>query len=135
MLSLPTRKAEHERRREQHRNKSAKAPQMSLTRRAAKKLKIDWAGYTPPIPAFLGVRTFDDYSLEELVPYIDWMPFFNAWEFAGKFPDILRDPIIGEAASQFVCGCTAHARAPGRGEMVASACSGRIFSRQQRRRR
>jgi 5-methyltetrahydrofolate--homocysteine methyltransferase len=92
-------KAENEVRREQHRNKSAKAPQLSLQQARAKKLKIDWAAYTPPVPSFLGVRSFDNYPLEELVPYIDWMPFFNAWEFAGKFPDILTDAVIGEAAS------------------------------------
>jgi 5-methyltetrahydrofolate--homocysteine methyltransferase len=92
-------KADHERRREQHRNKSAKAPQLSLSQARAKKFKIDWATYTPPVPTFLGVRTFVDYPLQELVPYIDWMPFFNAWEFAGKFPDILKDAVVGEAAS------------------------------------
>jgi 5-methyltetrahydrofolate--homocysteine methyltransferase len=92
-------KAENEVRREQHRNKSAKAPQLSLQQARAKKLKIDWAGYTPPVPSFVGVRSFDDYPLAELVPYIDWMPFFNAWEFAGKFPDILTDAVIGESAS------------------------------------
>ena len=92
-------KAEHERRREQHRSKSVKAPQLSLAQARAKKLKIDWAAYTPPIPSFLGVRSFDDYPLDELSPYIDWMPFFHAWEFAGKFPEILRDPVVGEAAS------------------------------------
>jgi 5-methyltetrahydrofolate--homocysteine methyltransferase len=92
-------KAENEVRREQHRNKSAKSPQLSLQQARAKKLKIEWSGYTPPVPSFLGVRAFDDYPLEELVPYIDWMPFFNAWEFAGKFPDILTDKIIGESAS------------------------------------
>jgi 5-methyltetrahydrofolate--homocysteine methyltransferase len=92
-------KAEHERRREQHRNKSAKSPQMSLQQARGKRLKIDWPQYTPPVPTFIGVRTFDDYPLQELVPYIDWMPFFNAWEFAGKFPDILTDAIVGEAAS------------------------------------
>ncbi len=92
-------KAEHERRREQHRNKGAKAPQMSLIQARSRKLKLDWADYIPPTPSFVGVRTFGHYPLEELVPYIDWMPFFNAWEFTGKFPDILRDPIIGEAAT------------------------------------
>jgi 5-methyltetrahydrofolate--homocysteine methyltransferase len=46
-----------------------------------------------------GIRRFEDVPLEDLVRYIDWMPFFNAWEFAGKFPDILTDPIVGEAAS------------------------------------
>jgi 5-methyltetrahydrofolate--homocysteine methyltransferase len=92
-------KAEHERRREQHRNKSVKAPQLSLNLARAKKLKIDWSTYTPPVPSFVGARTFADYPLDELVPYIDWMPFFNAWEFAGKFPDVLTDPVVGEAAS------------------------------------
>jgi 5-methyltetrahydrofolate--homocysteine methyltransferase len=92
-------KIENERRREQHRNKSAKAPQLSLSQARTKKFKIDWSAYTPPAPTFLGLRSFDDYPLDELVPYIDWMPFFNAWEFAGKFPDILSDPIVGEAAT------------------------------------
>jgi 5-methyltetrahydrofolate--homocysteine methyltransferase len=92
-------KVENEVRREQHRNKSAKAPQLSLQQARAKKLKIEWAAYTPPVPSFVGVRSFEDYPLEELVPYIDWMPFFNAWEFAGKFPEILTDAVIGESAS------------------------------------
>jgi 5-methyltetrahydrofolate--homocysteine methyltransferase len=99
-------KAEHERRREQHRNKGAKAPQLSLPQARSKKLKIDWSTYVPPVPSFLGVRSFDDYPLEELLPYIDWMPFFNAWEFAGKFPDILQDPVVGEAASSLYADAT-----------------------------
>jgi 5-methyltetrahydrofolate--homocysteine methyltransferase len=99
-------KAEHEHRREQHRNKSVKAPQLSLPQARAKRLKIDWAAYAPPAPSFLGVRAFDDYPLDELLPYIDWMPFFNAWEFAGKFPDILRDPVVGEAASSLYADAT-----------------------------
>ncbi len=92
-------KGDHERRREQHRNKSAKAPQLSLTESRARKLAIDWNAYVPPVPSFLGLRTFEDHPLEELVPYIDWMPFFHAWEFAGKYPDILSDPVVGEAAT------------------------------------
>jgi 5-methyltetrahydrofolate--homocysteine methyltransferase len=99
-------KGEHERRREQHRNKSAKAPQLSLAQARAKRLKIDWSDYEPPVPRFFGVRAFDEYPLQELVPYIDWMPFFNAWEFAGKFPDILRDPVIGEAAGSLYADAT-----------------------------
>jgi 5-methyltetrahydrofolate--homocysteine methyltransferase len=51
------------------------------------------------VPRFLGVRAFDDYSLEDLTRYIDWMPFFNAWEFSGKFPDILTDPVVGDQVS------------------------------------
>jgi 5-methyltetrahydrofolate--homocysteine methyltransferase len=99
-------KAEHERRREQHRNKSAKTPQLSLTQARAKKFNIDWSAYVPPVPSFLGVRTFDDYPLDELLPYIDWMPFFNAWEFAGKFPDILQDSVVGDAASNLYADAT-----------------------------
>jgi 5-methyltetrahydrofolate--homocysteine methyltransferase len=99
-------KAEHERRREQHRNKSAKAPQLSLAHARAKKFKIDWSVYAPPVPAITGVRCYDRYPLAELVPYIDWMPFFHAWEFAGKFPDILRDPVVGEAASSLYADAT-----------------------------
>jgi 5-methyltetrahydrofolate--homocysteine methyltransferase len=92
-------KAENETRREQHRNKSAKAPQLALAQARSRKYSIDWARYQPPVPSFLGLEVMEDYPLAELVPYIDWMPFFNAWEFAGKFPDILTDPVIGEAAS------------------------------------
>ena len=99
-------KADHERRREQHRNKSAKTPQLSLPQARARKLKLDWPNYVPPVPSFLGVRAFDDYPLAELLPYIDWMPFFHAWEFAGKFPDILEDAVVGEAASGLYADAT-----------------------------
>ena len=92
-------KAEHQRRRHQHRSKSAKSPQLSLAQARARRLKIDWDAYTPPLPSSRGITVFEDYPLDELVPYIDWMPFFNAWEFTGKFPDILRDAKVGEAAS------------------------------------
>ena len=51
------------------------------------------------MPRFLGAKVFDDVPLSALTPYIDWMPFFNAWEFTGKFPDVLKDPVRGEAAS------------------------------------
>ncbi len=91
-------KTDNARRREQHRNKSAKGPAMPLRAARADKFAIDWARYEPPRPQFLGVRAFEDYPLAELVPYIDWMPFFNAWEFAGKFPEILQDAVVGEAA-------------------------------------
>ena len=61
-------------------------------------LKLDWAGYTPPKPAFTGTKTFADYPLAELVERIDWQPFFATWELRGRFPDLLDDPVIGEAA-------------------------------------
>jgi len=90
--------SEHERRREQHRNKTVKAPQVSIEQARERRFVATWASYTPPPPQFLGQRLFADYPLEELLPYIDWMPFFNAWEFAGQFPQILSDPVVGEAA-------------------------------------
>jgi 5-methyltetrahydrofolate--homocysteine methyltransferase len=91
---------EHERRREQHAGKSVKQPALSIEQARANRRRIDWTAYEPVAPRLLGVQSFDDYPLEELLPYIDWMPFFNAWEFAGKFPDVLTDPVVGEAASQ-----------------------------------
>ena len=60
--------------------------------------KPDWLGYTPPRPALLGTKTFVRYPLAELVPYIDWTPFFMAWELKGAYPAILEDPAQGEAA-------------------------------------
>ncbi|WP_114560238.1 methionine synthase [Desertihabitans aurantiacus] len=59
---------------------------------------VDWTGYEPPQPNQLGVHVLDDYPLAELVDYIDWQPFFNAWEMKGRFPDILHAPASGEAA-------------------------------------
>ncbi len=61
---------------------------------------IDWSSYTPPKPKFTGVKVFEQYSLRELVDYIDWTPFFMSWDLAGKYPQILTDDIVGEAASQ-----------------------------------
>jgi 5-methyltetrahydrofolate--homocysteine methyltransferase len=64
----------------------------------ANKLKLDWPGYMPPKPTFLGTRSFNGYDLAELARYIDWTPFFHAWELKGTFPRILDDDKYGEAA-------------------------------------
>ena len=61
------------------------------------RLVIDWSA-PPPRPSFLGVRAWDDYPLGELVERIDWTPFFTAWELKGRFPAILDDAVVGEAA-------------------------------------
>lgn len=61
-------------------------------------IKIDWQNYVPPIPATPGVHTLDDYPLDVLVDTIDWTPFFITWELAGKYPKILNDEKVGEAA-------------------------------------
>ncbi|MDB5456780.1 MAG: methionine synthase, partial [Caulobacter sp.] len=70
----------------------------SLDEARKKKFAIDWQGYTPPKPAFLGLRTFEP-SLAELVPFIDWSPFFASWELVGRFPQILEDDVVGTAAT------------------------------------
>jgi len=61
---------------------------------------IDWDAYDPPKPAFTGARTIEDMPLADLVPFIDWSPFFMAWEFKGKFPEILRHPQTGPEATK-----------------------------------
>jgi len=63
-------------------------------------LAIDWSSYQPVVPTFTGAKVFDAYNLAELVPYIDWQPFFIAWEMHGKFPAILSDEIIGKEATK-----------------------------------
>lgn len=60
--------------------------------------RIDWRSYTPPAPKWLGVRRFEQYDLAEIARYIDWTPFFQSWELAGRFPAILDDEIVGESA-------------------------------------
>jgi 5-methyltetrahydrofolate--homocysteine methyltransferase len=64
----------------------------------ANKVAIDWSAYAPPEPSFLGTRTFEDYDLGELRDYIDWTPFFQAWELAGRYPRILDDAVVGHEA-------------------------------------
>ena len=88
--------------RERHAQKNDR-PMLTLAKARANRTPIDWDGYTPPVPAQgvgvkAGVRVFSDYDLAELREYIDWQPFFNAWEMKGRFPDILNNPASGEAA-------------------------------------
>ena len=87
------------RRRDRHANKKRLSPQLSLQQARARKHQCDWNQYEPPTPSFTGTRVFEDIDLNELRNYIDWMPFFNAWEFHGKFPQILSDATVGDAAS------------------------------------
>lgn len=62
--------------------------------------KIDWDGYTPVLPTFTGTKVFDNFNLAEIATYIDWAPFFIAWELGGRFPDILTDNVIGKEATK-----------------------------------
>ncbi len=71
---------------------------VSLVEAQKRGLLTDWANYTPPKPGFIGVRTLRDYSLQEISEYIDWTPFFHAWELVGRYPKILQDETVGETA-------------------------------------
>ncbi len=64
------------------------------------KWTMDWATYTPPVPDKIGIQEKIPFPLEELIPYIDWTPFFSSWELAGKYPDILKDAVVGEEATK-----------------------------------
>ena len=89
--------ADYVRIREQHAKK--KGPQLvSLAHARANAFKADWPGYVPPVPTFLGRREIRNADLGEIARYIDWAPFFQAWELAGAFPAILDDPVVGESA-------------------------------------
>ena len=72
---------------------------LSLAAARANALRLDWSGaYAPPVPRLLGTRTFVDIPIAELIDTIDWTPFFATWELIGKYPAILNDPTLGEAA-------------------------------------
>ena len=80
------------------RGRAAKS-RMSLAAARANRLKLDWQNYQPPKPSFTGTRAFRNYDLAALIPFIDWTPFFSAWEMKGTFPGILSDSRYGKAAS------------------------------------
>jgi 5-methyltetrahydrofolate--homocysteine methyltransferase len=75
-------------------------PLVTLAAARANKVAVDWAAYTPPAPKFIGRRVFRNYDLAELAGFIDWAPFFQTWDLAGKFPEILRDELVGGEAQR-----------------------------------
>ena len=84
--------------RTRHRNRGDAKRLVSLDKARAQRFDGDWANYTPPAPKHPGLTVFDDYPLTDLVDLIDWTPFFNAWELAGRYPQILDDAVVGTAA-------------------------------------
>ena len=79
--------------RQQHANKK-QTPLWPLAKVRANKTRIDWQGYTPPVPKFIGRRIFKNFDLAELAKFIDWGPFFQTWDLAGPFPAILKDEVV-----------------------------------------
>jgi len=73
---------------------------ISLDAARANRFKPDWNRYNPPAPKKTGIWNLTDYDLSELRQYIDWTPFFQSWQLAGKYPQILKDPVVGKEATQ-----------------------------------
>lgn len=92
--------AEYEKLRSDFANKKSAKQYIPFAEAQANAVKIDWTNYVPPKPAQMGTRVFADYDLNEIRNYIDWGPFFIAWEMRGKFPDILKDPNVGAEATK-----------------------------------
>ncbi|MBB4606600.1 5-methyltetrahydrofolate--homocysteine methyltransferase [Xanthomonas arboricola] len=86
--------------RARHHNRGDAKRLVSLEKARAQRFDGDWDVYTPPAPRQPGLHVFDDYPLQELIELIDWTPFFQAWELAGKFPAILSDEVVGTQASE-----------------------------------
>jgi 5-methyltetrahydrofolate--homocysteine methyltransferase len=91
-------KANYAQAREQHEGKKVKAVYVTLAEARAHGVKTDWKRYTPPKPWLLGVHKFESYPLDKIAEYIDWTPFFQAWQLAGRYPKILQDEVVGEEA-------------------------------------
>ena len=92
-------RADYERVRQLHAGKK-QAPLWPIDKARANKARIDWASYTPPVPKFIGQRLFTHIDLAELLPFMDWTPFFQTWDLAGKYPAILNDEVVGQEATR-----------------------------------
>ncbi|MEY2810025.1 MAG: methionine synthase, partial [Pseudomonadota bacterium] len=90
-------KADYEQVRQLHANKK-QTPMLNLAQARANATPMDWSGYAPPAPKFIGRRVFKNFDLAELEKYIDWGPFFQTWDLAGPYPAILKDEVVGAEA-------------------------------------
>ncbi len=93
-------RAEYRKVADAHARSESDKKRMSLVAARANAFKVDWAGYVPTKPAFTGTRVFRTYDVAELIPYIDWTPFFQTWDLKGRFPAILEDEAQGASARQ-----------------------------------
>ncbi|MEZ5022140.1 MAG: methionine synthase [Chitinophagales bacterium] len=93
-------RSEYEMMRERHQSKKQIKKYLSIEEAKNNKWTTDWANYSPPKPKMLGIKVFENYSLEELQQYIDWTPFFSTWELHGKYPNIFEDELVGTEAKK-----------------------------------
>ncbi|RRH87381.1 methionine synthase [Mesorhizobium tamadayense] len=97
---VDTVRAEYRKVADAHARSEADKLRLPLARARANAHKIDWSGYVPQTPSFLGLKVFETWDLAELARYIDWTPFFQTWEMRGRYPTILEDEAQGPAARQ-----------------------------------
>jgi 5-methyltetrahydrofolate--homocysteine methyltransferase len=93
-------KKEYTKLREDHANKKKDKNYIPYNKARENKYKVDWSQTKVTKPTFLGTKVFDEYPLEEIAKYIDWTPFFQTWELAGKYPRILEDEVVGTEAKR-----------------------------------
>ena len=93
-------RAEQEELRQAYEKKNAEKPLLTLEKARARRTPLDWSAYVPPVPSFTGARTWAPVPLGEIVPYIDWSPFFAAWELRGTFPRIFENEVWGARAKE-----------------------------------
>ena len=93
-------KQEYTKLKEDFGNKKSAKQYLPFAQAQKNKVKIDWASFTPVKPTFTGTKIFENYDLQEISEYIDWGPFFIAWELHGKFPQILKDEKVGKEATK-----------------------------------
>ncbi|MCL4127464.1 UNVERIFIED_CONTAM: hypothetical protein GTU68_021649 [Idotea baltica] len=91
---------DYEKIREDFNNRKPKREYFSIKKARENRLKIDWKDYKEKTPDNLGITVLDDLPFDKIKEYIDWTPFFNAWEMKGRYPDILNSPLYGEAAKK-----------------------------------
>ncbi len=92
-------RADYQRLREEYAAKTTEKKLLPLEEARARKPKFDWSKYQPPVPEFTGVR-MEEPSLETLIDYVDWSPFFHTWELRGRYPAIFDDPTVGKQARE-----------------------------------
>lgn len=100
-------RAEYEEVRERLASRKPKAAKLSYAESVELGFQADWQNYTPPVPNVMGQIVYQDYPLENLLPYIDWTPFFISWGLVGKYPKIFDDKIVGEEAKDLFANATA----------------------------
>jgi 5-methyltetrahydrofolate--homocysteine methyltransferase len=93
-------KAEYAELRTAHAARQQEKNYLSIDQARAKSSGIDWTGFKAKKPSFLGVKYFEDYSLEEIAKYIDWTPFFSTWQLSGKYPRIFDNEVVGKEAKK-----------------------------------